>query len=129
MEISAPMWALIPHFFAAEWKRGEPYTPSRSSKAIAGIPELAAASANSSGSEAPSRKLKAEQEWSSTYISRRFLPRTIAWNAGPYRCGRGLALLLWQEHPNGPWNATRERGRPIPHGPKEFRTTTRRWFW
>ncbi len=63
------MCALIPDFFAARWKRGEPYTPSRSSNAIAGIPRLAHTAISSSGIEAPSRKLNAEREWSSTYIS------------------------------------------------------------
>src|SRR5271155_5515000 len=66
---SAPICALISVFFAARWKRGEPYTPSRSSIAIAGIPRFAHAAIRSSGIEAPSRKLKAEREWNSTYIS------------------------------------------------------------
>src|ERR1019366_5837070 len=66
---SAPMCALIPALFAARWKRGEPYTPSRSSNAIAGIPRFAHTAINSSGVEVPSRKLNAEREWSSTYIS------------------------------------------------------------
>ncbi len=65
---SAPICALIPVFIAARWKRGEPYTPSRSSNAIAGIPRFAHTAISSSGTEAPSRKLKAEREWSSTYI-------------------------------------------------------------
>ena len=36
---------------------------------MAGIPRFAQAAINSSGIDAPSRKLKAEREWSSMYIS------------------------------------------------------------
>src|SRR5580704_10571886 len=49
------------------WKRGAPYTPSRSSSAMAGIPRSQQAVTRSSGTEAPCKKLNAERAWSSTY--------------------------------------------------------------
>src|SRR2546429_8818547 len=84
-EISAPTCARMSTDFAAMWNRGEPYTPSRSTKATARISSSFARETRSSGREAPSRKLNAEEEWSSTYFNRRFLPRTIASHAGPYK--------------------------------------------
>src|SRR5947207_9645416 len=69
MVISEPIWALIPHCLAAKWKRGAPYTPFLSRSAMAGISRCEQISASPSGRDAPSRKLKAEREWSSTYIN------------------------------------------------------------
>src|SRR5579859_2214502 len=43
--------------------------------AMAGMLKSAQAPASSSGTEAPSRKLKAERAWSSTYIARVSSPR------------------------------------------------------
>src|SRR6267378_596967 len=82
----------MPTDFAAMWNRGEPYTPSRSTKAMAGISSSFARDTRSSGREAPSRKLNADEEWSSTYFNRRFLPRTSASLAGPCRRGTPQSL-------------------------------------
>src|SRR6266852_855366 len=68
----------MPTDFAAMWNRGQPYTPSRSTRAMAGISSSFARDTKSSGREAPSRKLNADDECSSTYFNRRFLPRTNA---------------------------------------------------
>src|SRR5258707_9353252 len=43
---------------------------------MAGIPYALQAAANSSGTDAPSRKLNPERAWSSVYISRRLRVRT-----------------------------------------------------
>src|SRR5437016_13721820 len=91
-EISAPTCARMPTDFAAMWNRGEPYTPSRSTKAMAGISSSFARDTRSSGREAPSRKLNADEEWSLTYFNRSFLPRTSALLAGP--CRRGTVRSL-----------------------------------
>src|SRR5205807_9677365 len=55
---------------------------------MAGCSSSFARETRSSGREAPSRKLNAEAECSSTYFNRRFLPRTSASHAGPYRLDR-----------------------------------------
>src|SRR5260370_4130254 len=82
----------MPIDFAAMWNRGEPYTPARSTKAMAGISSSFARDTRSSGGDAPSRKLNADEECSSTYFNRRFLPRTSASLAGP--CRRDTARFL-----------------------------------
>src|SRR5581483_4034562 len=55
------MCAVMPHFFAAMWKRGAAETLSRSRMASAGMPSWTARATRSSGVEEPSRKLKAER--------------------------------------------------------------------
>src|SRR5882762_4487863 len=92
-EISAPTCARMSTDFAAMWNRGEPYTPSRSTKAMACISSSFARDTKSSGREAPSRKLNADEECSSTYFNRRFLPRTSASHAG--LCRRGTEQSLF----------------------------------
>src|SRR5258706_11034043 len=64
---SLPTIGRIPAARAALWKRGSPYTPSRSSSASAEYPSPAARSTSASGSDAPCRKLKADAAWSSMY--------------------------------------------------------------
>src|SRR6267378_1889990 len=92
-EISAPTCARMPTDFAAMWNRGEPYTPSRSTRAIAVNSSSFARDTRSSGHEAPSRKLNADEACSSMYFNRRFLPRTSASHAGPCRRGTAQSLL------------------------------------
>jgi hypothetical protein len=65
MVSSAPMIARRPAALAAWWKRGAPYTPSRSSSASAGYPRAAARSTSVSGSDAPRKKENADEVWSS----------------------------------------------------------------
>src|SRR5271156_791937 len=55
--------------FALVWKRAAPYTPLRSVRAIAGMSSSQARLTSISGSDAPSRKLKALAACSSTYCS------------------------------------------------------------
>src|SRR5580698_290307 len=61
------MWARMPAFFAAMWKRAAPEMLSRSRMARAGKSSAAARAISSSGTEEPSRKLKALRAWSSVY--------------------------------------------------------------
>src|ERR1700691_2394903 len=61
------MCARRPAFFAAMWKRAAPEMLSRSRIARAGKSNAAARGTSSSGTEEPSRKLKALRACSSTY--------------------------------------------------------------
>src|SRR5260370_4004781 len=61
-EISAPTCPRMPTDFAAMWNRGEPYTPSRSTKAMAGTSSFFPRDTTSSRRQDPSRKLKSDQE-------------------------------------------------------------------
>src|SRR5260370_27715111 len=85
------------------WKRGDPYTPLRSSKAIAGTSCDEQTAASASGREAPSRKEKAERAWSSTYcmVSHTSLRQTIAQkrdhetrDTTPTRCRYGASTPI-----------------------------------
>src|ERR1700730_13008700 len=68
--------------------------PSRSSTAIASISRSAHTLANSSGKEAPARKLNAERACNSVYISRTFLSETTP--AAAYRNKSGTTCARCQ---------------------------------
>src|SRR6267143_4224436 len=128
-EISAPTCARMPTDFAAMWNRGEPYTPSRSTKPIAGNSSSFARDTRSSGREAPSRKLNADAECSSTYFNRRFLPRTSASLANPCRRDTARSLLHFPGYfPVELSDATSAPQYPIHRAPTRFRTTSRLSF-
>src|SRR6267378_125378 len=128
-EISAPTCARMSTDFAAMWNRGEPYTPSRSTKAMAGISSSFARDTRSSGREAPSRKLNADAECSSTYFNRRFLPRTSASLAGPCKCDTAQSLVHFPDYFSVELsNATSAPRCPIHRAPTRFRTTSRPSF-
>src|ERR1700737_3747930 len=69
--------------------------PSRSSTAIASISRSAHTLANSSGKEAPARKLNAERACNSVYISRTFPSETIPADAN--RNKSGTTHARWQD--------------------------------
>src|SRR5713226_9011917 len=119
----------MPIDFAAMWNREEPYTPSRSTKAMAGNSSSFARDTRSSGREAPSRKLNADEECSSTYFNRRFLPQTSASLAGPCRRDTERSLLHFPGYfPVELSGATFASPCPIRRAPTTFRTTTRLSF-
>src|SRR5712664_3393046 len=128
-EISAPTCARMPTDFAAMWNRGEPYTPSRSTRAMAGSSSSFARDTRSSGREAPSRKLNADEEWSSTYFNRRFLPRTNASRASPCKRDTARSLVCFPRYLLVElWAATSAPQCPIHRAPTRFRTTSRLSF-
>src|SRR6266403_1311815 len=59
---------------------------------MAGIPYALQAAANSSGTDAPSRKLNPERAWSSVYISRRLRVRTSFDAARRRKSGKGRVV-------------------------------------
>src|SRR5712672_4499760 len=59
---------------------------------MAGIPYALQAAANSSGTDAPSRKLNAERACSSVYISRRLRVRTSLDEARRRKSGKGRVV-------------------------------------
>src|SRR6266850_5306810 len=107
---------------------------------MAGIPYALQAAANSSGTDAPSRKLNAERACSSVYISRRLRVRTSLDEARRRKSGKGravdrketaghLATLDFAEM--GRSNAAPLRGRnrfrdPIHLGARDLLATNRR---
>src|SRR5215471_747225 len=111
------------------WNRGAPYTPSRSTKAIAECSSSFARETRSSGREAPSRKLNAEAQWSSTYFNRIFLPQTSASHADPYRRDKARSCLRHSRCvPLVPWDVTFLSRCPTPRVPTLFQTTSRLFF-
>src|SRR5206468_3087825 len=104
-------------------------TPSRSTNAMAGCSNCFARDTRSSGREAPSRKLNAEAECSSTYFNRRFLPRTSASHAGPYK--RDTAQSRFHHSPRvplEPWDVTSLSRCPTLRAPRRFQTTSHLFF-
>src|SRR5438874_13181407 len=92
---------------------------------MAGCSSSFARETRSSGREAPSRKLNAEAECSSTYFNRRFLPRTSASHAGPYRLDR--VQSRFHHSPRGPlelWEVTPLSRCPFPRVLTPFRATS-----
>src|SRR6267378_5403953 len=115
--------------FAAMWNLGEPYTPSRSTKAMADISTSFARDTRSSGREAPSRKLNADEACSSTYFNRRFLPRTSASHASPYKLDTVQSRFHHSPRvPLEPWDATSLSRCPTPRAPMAFQTTSHLFF-
>src|SRR5437016_13645332 len=128
-EISAPTCGRMPTDFAAMWNRGEPYTPSRSTKAMAGNSSSFARDTKSSGREAPSRKLNADEECSSTYFNRRFLPPTSASLQGPCRRDTAPSLLHFPgDFPVRLSDVASAPRCPIHRAPTRFPTTSRLSF-
>src|SRR5437660_1687836 len=83
----------------------------------------------SSGREAPSRKLNAEAECSSTYFNRRFLPRTSASHAGPYKLDTVQSRFHHSPRvPLEPWDVMPLSLCPTPRGPRQFQTTSHLFF-
>src|SRR5260370_1506826 len=96
---------------------------------MAGCSSSFARETRSSGREAPSRKLNAEAECSSTYFNRRFLPQTSASHAGPYK----LDTVRSRFHhpptvPLEPWDVTSLSRCPTPRAPRRFQTTSHLFF-
>src|SRR5438309_1842997 len=82
-----------------------------------------------SGREAPSRKLNAEAECSSTYFNRRFLPQTSASHAGPYKLGTVQSRFHHSPRvPLEPWDVTSLSRYPTPRAPMPFQTTSHLFF-
>src|SRR5947208_5849931 len=95
---------------------------------MAGCSSSFARETRSSGREAPSRKLNAEAECSSTYFNRRFLPRTSASHAGPYRLDRVQSRFHSPRVPLELWDVTSLSRCPILRAPTPFRTTSHLFF-
>src|SRR5207253_3825422 len=96
---------------------------------MAGCSNCFARDTRSSGREAPSRKLNAEAECSSTYFNRRFLPRTSASHAGPYKLDTVQSRFHHSPRvPLEPWDVTSLSRCPIPRAPMPFQTTSRLFF-
>src|SRR5258708_10366537 len=83
----------------------------------------------SSGREAPSRKLNAELECSSTYFNRKFLPRTSASRARPYKFATMRSRFQHSPRvPLEPWDVTSLSRCPTPRAPMPFQTTSHLFF-
>src|ERR1700730_16497091 len=96
---------------------------------MAGCSSSFARETRSSGREAPSRKLNAEAECSSTYFNRRFLTRTSASHAGPYRLD--TVQSRFHHSPRVPrelWDVTSLSRCPTPRAPTHFQTTSHLFF-
>src|SRR5260370_11974457 len=92
---------------------------------MAGCSSSFARETRSSGREAPSRKLNAEAECSSTYFNRRFLPRTSASHAGPYKLDTVQSRFHHSSRvPLEPLNVTSLSRCPTPRAPRPFQTTS-----
>src|SRR5438874_12217387 len=87
---------------------------------MAGCSSSFARETRSSGREAPSRKLNAEAECSSTYFNRRFLPRTSASHAGPYRLDRVQSRFHSPRVPLELWDVTSYLDVPFFARPRRF---------
>src|ERR1700739_2144320 len=96
---------------------------------MAGCSSSFARETRSSGREAPSRKLNAEVEWSSTYFNRRFLPRTSASHAGPYKLDTAQSRFRHSPTvPLEPWDVTSLSRCPTPRAPMPFQSTSHLFF-
>src|SRR5437870_5664906 len=96
---------------------------------MAGCSSSLARETRSSGREAPSRKLNADEACSSTYFNRRFLPRTNASCAGLCRRDTAPSLLHFPGYlPVESWGATSALRYPIHRAPTRFQTTSRLSF-
>src|SRR5258707_12924571 len=85
---------------------------------MAGCSSSFARETRSSGREAPSRKLNAEAECSSTYFNRRFLPRTSASLVGPYKLDTVQSRFHHSPRvPLEPWDVTSLSRCPSPLPP------------
>src|ERR1700726_4848684 len=102
--------------------------PSRSSTAIASISRSAHTLANSSGKEAPARKLNAECACNSVYINRTFLSETTL--AAANRNKSGTIRARWQDLKNVYFfvrSMKNELPHPIPLDPRGPATTPRKF--
>src|SRR5216684_7471970 len=96
---------------------------------MAGCSNSFARETRSSGREAPSRKLNAEAECNSMYFNRRFLPRTSASHAGPYKLDTVQSRFHHSPRvPLEPWDVTSLSRCPTPHAPMPFQTTSHLFF-
>src|ERR1700683_860504 len=96
---------------------------------MAGMPYSAHAPTNSSGMEAPSRKLKAERACSSTYISRRFPAQTSSDRWSRNKNDRDLAAAKKPGFGPAGWQKSGSEFRdPIHPDARCLRATNRRKF-